>query len=105
MAIRRTFLPAIMAVQTTSSAARAGWLGYCLTFLLVATLAACKHDHQPVTPGNTTPVANAGADQTVTAGSTITLNGSGSSDVDGNPLTFAWTLIVKPAGSTATLVN
>ena len=55
------------------------------------------------TPGNTTPVANAGPDQTVQAGVIVTLNGSGSNDVDGNPLTYQWTLITMPPGSTAKL--
>ena len=55
------------------------------------------------TPGNTAPVANAGPDQTVQLSATVTLNGSGSSDVDGNPLIYQWTLVTVPAGSAARL--
>ena len=57
------------------------------------------------TPGNTAPVANAGPDQTVQMGATVMLNGSGSNDVDGNPLTYQWTFVTVPTGSTATLLN
>jgi len=56
-----------------------------------------------VSTSNTKPVANAGPNQTVNIGSTVVLNGSGSSDVDGNPLTYAWTLTSKPTGSSAVL--
>ena len=55
--------------------------------------------------GNTAPVADAGPGQTVKAGATVTLNGSGSNDVDGDPLTFSWTLTTRPAGSSATLTG
>ena len=53
--------------------------------------------------GNTTPVANAGPDQTVNVSALVQLNGSGSTDVDGDPLTYRWSLTTLPASSTATL--
>jgi hypothetical protein len=58
-----------------------------------------------ITTANTTPVANAGPNQTAAAGSTITLNGSGSTDVDGNPLTYDWFFMSVPTGSLATFSN
>ena len=55
-------------------------------------------------PGNTPPVANAGPDQNVSVGDTVVLNGSGSTDADGDALTYSWSLSV-PTGSGATLSN
>ena len=52
---------------------------------------------------NTAPVANAGVAQNVVAGSLVTLDGSASSDANGDPLTYAWTITSKPAGSAAVL--
>jgi hypothetical protein len=48
------------------------------------------------------PVADAGEDQTVTAGDTVQLDGSGSTDADEDTLTFEWTLSI-PDGSGASL--
>jgi hypothetical protein len=59
-----------------------------------------------ISSGNTPPTANAGPDQGSKApGSLITLNGSASTDPNGNLLTYSWTFISKPATSAAVLVN
>ncbi|MEJ1965020.1 MAG: TonB-dependent receptor [Gammaproteobacteria bacterium] len=52
------------------------------------------------------PIANAGADQTLEYGGTVTLDASGSSSPQvGATLSYTWTLLTKPAGSTASLSN
>jgi hypothetical protein len=56
-----------------------------------------------ISTGNVAPVANAGLDQSgVAPGTLITLDGSGSSDANGDPLTYSWSL-TRPAGSAAVL--
>jgi hypothetical protein len=55
------------------------------------------------TASNTIPVAQAGTDQEVTTGDQITINGSQSSDEDGDTLTYAWTLTSQPSSSSTTL--
>jgi RHS repeat-associated protein len=57
-----------------------------------------------VTP-NQPPVANAGADQTAFRGQLVTLNGSQSSDPEGATLSFLWTILSQPAGSTIALAG
>ena len=51
---------------------------------------------------NEAPTADAGPDQTVDSGASVTLDGSGSSDPEGDPLTFLWTQV---AGPTVTLTG
>ena len=53
--------------------------------------------------GNTTPLADAGSDQTVFVGATVQLDGSGSSDADDDSLSFQWSFVSLPAGSSAAL--
>ena len=54
---------------------------------------------------NRTAIVNAGPDQYHSTGpsSVVTLDGSGSHDSKGRPMTYAWSFNRKPSGSTATL--
>ncbi|MBM3300528.1 MAG: hypothetical protein FJY85_11280 [Deltaproteobacteria bacterium] len=52
--------------------------------------------------GRGAPVADAGPDQNAATEVKIDLDGSDSYDLDGQPLTFLWTLESKPAGSALT---
>ncbi|MDS0300842.1 malectin domain-containing carbohydrate-binding protein [Halogeometricum sp. S1BR25-6] len=53
-------------------------------------------------PANTPPTADAGADVTVEEGQQVTLDGSGSSDADGDALGYTWT---QTAGSPSGLLD
>ncbi|MEH6519213.1 MAG: PKD domain-containing protein [Halioglobus sp.] len=68
-----------------------------------------KEDSDPdlisVNTLNSAPVADAGPDQTVLVSDLVQLDGSGSGDVDSNPLSYLWSLTAKPAQSTANLDN
>lgn len=52
---------------------------------------------------NNVPTANAGADQSVDLGSTVNLDGTTSTDLDGQQLSFSWSIDSTPTGSAATL--
>lgn len=53
-------------------------------------------------PSNLAPVANAGTDQSVDEGALVTLNGTASTDADGDSITYSWT---QTAGPAVTLSN
>ena len=54
---------------------------------------------------NAAPIANAGPDQNVVAPVLVTLDGSGSTDANGDTLTYAWTFINVPKDSVASLAG
>lgn len=56
---------------------------------------------------NNPPHASAGPDQTqnIFPGDLVKLDGSTSSDIDGDTLDFTWTVLSRPAGSVSSLVN
>jgi len=62
-------------------------------------------DTVTISTENSAPVSDAGNDQAVLVNDTVQLDGSGSSDVDGDPLTFKWSLVSKPEGSNAMLYD
>lgn len=51
-----------------------------------------------VRPGSHPPVADAGQDVHVAPGAVVHLDASGSTDADGDSLTYAWSLLAEPAG-------
>lgn len=89
----------------------------CLSSLLVAcgggggaALGVLVEAARPSAAPNVAPVANAGITQNITLGyaggvasKVVTLNGTGSTDANGDTLTFKWFLTQKPAGSVAEL--
>jgi len=60
-------------------------------------------DTVTVSTVNTAPVAEAGPDQAIAIGETVELDAGASRDVDGDGLSYAWSLVSVPAGSAAVL--
>lgn len=65
----------------------------------------CRPDTVIITTGNVFPVAHAGMDQVGQAGETLQLTAERSTDLNGDMLTFNWSLLVKPSGSVATMTT
>ncbi|HEY9159530.1 MAG TPA: PKD domain-containing protein [Desulfomonilia bacterium] len=62
-------------------------------------------DTVTLTSSNNVPVAEAGSDITISLGTTVHMNGNLSHDPDGDTLTYSWSIISRPAGSTALISN
>ena len=91
------------AVKPTFLVDKAGT--YVATLIVSDGVANSAADAVSISTVNSAPVAHAGPDQTHLIHTTVTLNGSGSSDVDGDPLTYAWAFVSRPEGSTAVLAD
>ena len=78
---------------------------YILGLVVHDGLADSVEDFVTVSTVNSAPVANAGPDQSVFVGDKVTLNASGSTDVDGDFIASYWTFVAKPKGSTAVLTT
>jgi hypothetical protein len=62
-------------------------------------------DEVVVSSENVKPVADAGANQIVLVEDTVNLDGSGSYDVNLDPLTYSWNMASKPKGSLTVLIG
>jgi hypothetical protein len=66
---------------------------------------ASNPDRVNVSSLNQAPTANAGPNVCAIDGNVVTLDGTASFDPDHDALSYAWTVLSKPAGSTAVLLN
>jgi hypothetical protein len=89
-------------VQPTRFPALGKWLT-ALVMASVLLLSSCKKDTDVDPVGAVT--ANAGPDQSVQVGQVVTLDGSASTDSQGKPLSYQWTILRKPAKSTVALTQ
>ncbi len=76
--------------------------GQLLSDLSSGTSAAAGDTVQVTVGSNTAPIANAGADQTINEGTQVQLDGTQSSDSDGDGLTYAW---IQTGGSPIVTLN
>ncbi len=96
-------LSSATAVRPTFALDRAG--DYVVRVVVNDGREASAPDTVTISSINSKPVAEAGPDQTGFVGDTLTLDGTASSDVDGDALVFQWRLVSKPATSTASVLN
>ncbi|MBY0504305.1 MAG: PKD domain-containing protein [Bryobacteraceae bacterium] len=79
--------------------------GLYIARLTVTNLGGSDSSTVTISTGNSIPVANPGPNQSVGVTTLVQLDGSRSSDVNGDPLTYLWSFSSRPSGSNATLTN
>lgn len=92
-----------MAIRPSFVADKVG--GYVVNLVVNDGKVDSQIDSLTIYPLKTVPVANAGNDQHVNVGGIATLDGSGSTDRDGDPLTYVWAMLSEPDGSSAALTD
>lgn len=70
-----------------------------------ALLVTSTPDTVRVSFNNLTPVCNAGGNQSIALGATVTLDGSQTTDANGDALAYQWSLVSQPVGSTSGIAN
>ncbi|MDD5713262.1 MAG: PKD domain-containing protein, partial [Smithellaceae bacterium] len=89
------------AVPTGAPQAVGSAFAQMIMFPITAT--ASEQDNSAPPLNNVAPVANAGADQTVEMRTAVQLDGTASSDANGDSLTYKWEIVSKPQWSQAAL--
>ena len=101
--------PALAMPNSVKPSFGAYWVGvYTLELMVDDSRGVTDSDEVRITvveKTNRYPTASAGPYQSVAVGDTVRLDGSSSSDPDGDSLSYRWYFISKPAGSIATLSN
>jgi chitinase len=78
---------------------------YVISLVVTDSFGAISVDSVTVSFNNIPPVADPGGNQSVVAGDTVSLSGSGSCDANEDELNYLWTLVSSPQGSLAELAG
>jgi hypothetical protein len=76
---------------------------YIIELVVDDTWAESDPDTVTISFDNVKPVADAGVNQAVLVGDSVFLDGGGSTDANGDTLTYSWSFVSRPTGSTAVL--
>jgi hypothetical protein len=107
---RQTPLPATPRPAARTAVRRRPFAAALIVALLATTVAcggggAPDAGEAPPPVVNQAPLADAGAAQSVRVGAAVALDGRASTDANGDPLTYLWTLTARPPGSAAALAG
>ena len=88
-----------------SNLLRKNFFSYLMLLSSLVWVTSCDKDDPKPAPDKAEVTADAGADQSVKVGETVTLDGGDSKDSKGTALTYSWAFTSRPNGSAAALTN